>query len=50
MIREIRRHGFRKGVRVWFTWAAVEDIEELSATTRRRRAAYELLRLGLIFD
>ena len=37
MIREIRQHGLTKGIRVWFTWASVHDIETLTRNTRIRR-------------
>ena len=37
MIREFRRHGFVKGWRVWWTWAAVKDIETISRETKARR-------------
>lgn len=43
MIREIRRHGLRKGIRVWFTWASVDDILELTWQTRARRWVWERL-------
>jgi hypothetical protein len=37
MIREIRRHGWHKGWRVWWTWASADDIDELTWQTRTRR-------------
>ena len=49
MIREIRRHGVVKGIRIWFTWCSVDDIVHLTNTTARRRAFYDAFCLKEIF-
>lgn len=47
MVREVRRHGLKKGIRVWFTWASVDDIETLTKRTRASRWVWaNVLRQG----
>lgn len=47
---EMKEHGVRKGWRVWWTWAGVDDIEVLTVGTRLRRFIWQVFGGGPKFD